>query len=469
MMKMLVKWGFALALFVGWQTSAAAQCQNWNDSPQKETAENAHVIYRPFLKGKEVEDLKALSTTDFDIAFSNWKTAYTIAPSADGQRNTHFVDGRKLYRAMLDKATDDAKKKEYADLIIKLYDEQMVCFSTEKNFLLGRKAFDMIYLPGYTYSLPTFEAFKTAINAAGNSSEYILLAPLGQLIVYLYQTKQITKEDVQMWYQKGTEIAEHNIAGNERLKSYYEAGKANMDAAMAPIEGEVFDCAYFKKNLLPRFQENRDNFEVVEYIVKKLTTQGCTEDDPELADLRAKYDELSAALAAERERVRREQDPCFDAAKLQQEGRYQDAMNRYRECLSATEDNEVKAQVYYSMAFIQTWQFGQYGSARENARNAANLKSGWGKPYILIGDIYAKMSRSGCDSWNQRLAVLAAIDKYSYARSIDSSVAGEAGERIGNYSGSIPMQDEGFMRGVNAGDSVTVGCGIGETVRVRFQ
>lgn len=469
MMKMLGKLVFTLVLFIGIQAAAVAQCQNWNDSPQKETAENAHVIYRPFLKGKEIEDLKALSASDFDIAFSNWQKAYQLAPTADGQRNTHYVDGRKLYRAMLDKATDDAKKKEYADFVLKLYDEQMTCFPNEKSFLLGRKAFDMIYLPGYTYSLATFDAFKMAINTTGNASEYILLAPLGQLITYLYQSKQITKEDVQVWYQKGSDIANYNIANNEKYKAYYESGKANMDAAVAAIENEVFDCAYFKKNLLPKFQENREDYDLVDYVLKKLLAQGCTEDDAELADLKAKHAELTAAVAAERERVRREQDPCFDAGKLQQEGRYQDAMNRYRECLSTTEDNDLKAQVYYSMANIQVWQFGQYGSAKENARMAASLKSGWGEPYILIGDIYAKMSRNGCDSWNQRLAVLAAIDKYSYARSIDSSVSREASERIGNYSGSIPLQDEGFMRGVSAGDSVTVGCGIGETVRVRFQ
>ena len=35
------------------------------------------------------------------------------------------------------------------------------------------------------------------------------------------------------------------------------------------------------------------------------------------------------------------------------------------------------------MAFIQTWELGQYGAAIRNAREAASLKSGWGKPYIL--------------------------------------------------------------------------------------
>ena len=46
------------------------------------------------------------------------------------------------------------------------------------------------------------------------------------------------------------------------------------------------------------------------------------------------------------------------------------------------------------------------------------------------------MSRS-CDDWNQRLAIIAVIDKYSYARSIDPSVADDANRRIGSYTGAL--------------------------------
>jgi hypothetical protein len=96
------------------------------------------------------------------------------------------------------------------------------------------------------------------------------------------------------------------------------------------------------------------------------------------------------------------------------------------------------------------------------------MNSGWGKPYILIGDIYAKISRGCGDAWEQRLAILAVIDKYRYAKSIDSEVADEANRRIANYNDSLPNKEEGFMRKVSAGDKVNVGC-IGETVTVRFQ
>ena len=66
------------------------------------------------------------------------------------------------------------------------------------------------------------------------------------------------------------------------------------------------------------------------------------------------------------------------------------------------------------------------------------------------------------------MAVLAAIDKYNYAKRIDGSVAGDVNRRIANYRGSMPIKADAFSRGQSAGDKIKVGCGIGETVTLRF-
>ena len=52
---------------------------------------------------------------------------------------------------------------------------------------------------------------------------------------------------------------------------YYEAGLANMNAKIDEIASEVFDCAYFKKSMLPAFEKkNRDDYEIVSYIWDKM-------------------------------------------------------------------------------------------------------------------------------------------------------------------------------------------------------
>ena len=82
--------------------SAQAQCETWVNSAKKDQAEEAHVLYRQFLKSKE-----------FDKAFEHWQKVFAIAPAADGQRSFHYSDGRDIYMHKMQNETDEAKKAEY--------------------------------------------------------------------------------------------------------------------------------------------------------------------------------------------------------------------------------------------------------------------------------------------------------------------------------------------------------------------
>ena len=72
----------SLALFIFsfvMATGLSAQCESWVNSPNKSEAEDAHVIYRPFVKNK-----------DFQSALAPWQVAFDLAPVADGRRDDHF-------------------------------------------------------------------------------------------------------------------------------------------------------------------------------------------------------------------------------------------------------------------------------------------------------------------------------------------------------------------------------------------
>ncbi|KAA3636404.1 MAG: hypothetical protein DWQ02_08320 [Bacteroidetes bacterium] len=449
-------------------SSLNAQCENWNDSARKSEAEDAHVVYRSLIKGKSIEDLQNMGAEEFKTTFDNWKLAYDLAPAADGKRASHYSDGRKIYMAMLKKETDDAKKKEYADIIKRLYDEQMKCYGNE-GFLQGRKGFDMFYSLGDGYSLASFETLKKSVEKGGNDTEYIVFDPLTKIMVYLYTSKQITREQVIEVFDKADGVIKHNIENNKDYGQYYKDVDAIVAANFKDVAGEVFDCQYFKNRLLPKYHENPENIDVIRYVYGILADQDCDEEDPEMVELKTKYEVIAKAINDSLELVRRVENPLYDAAQLQKEGEYDKAIARYKEGIKSSDDNDAIAQAYYSIAFIQTWQKGQYQTARSNARKAADLKSGWGKPYILIGDMYAKSSRSCGDDWNARLAILAALAKYRYAKSIDSEVADEANKRIGSYAAARPERQEGFMRNISEGSKAKVKCWIGETVTVEFK
>ena len=69
--------------------------------------------------------------------------------------------------------------------------------------------------------------------------------------------------------------------------------------------------------------------------------------------------------------------------------------------------------------------------------------------------MYGASARNCGDDWNQRLAIIAAIDKYNYAKSIDPEVASEASERVRKYNASLPDKSEGHMRSVKKGAKET--------------
>lgn len=470
-MEKLQKIAIALTLFLCTSLMAYSQCTNWKGNPQQEDAENAHVIYRQYVKGKQPADIAKYDEENFNTAFTNWEQAYSIAPAADGERPFHYADGRKLYKAMLEKETDEAKKKEYTDMILKLYDQQIECFPKSATQLYGRKAFDMFYSPSYGYRPATMEAFAKAVEVGDKKTEYIILEPYGQLVVYMFQNDQLDKLKAREIVLKLNEIADHNIEADGKYKAYYESSKARMNNQVKVIEDEIFDCEYFRGKLMPEVEKNPEDLEVLKYAFTKLRQQGCDSTQEFMIELRKQYEAVASEINAKLEAEFLENNPGVAAKRAYDDGDFEGAIKLYQEAITKAEeegDADKQADYWFGIASIQYRKLNQYSTARASARKAAGLKGSWGRPYMLIGDMYAASSRNcGKDGYSRGLAVLAALDKYSYAKSIDSSVTDEANRKIGIYRKSMPTKDDVFMRG-KQGATEKVGCWIGETVKVRF-
>jgi len=465
-MKKLVSWlPFAFLSFAAFLQSAGAQnpCLKWTESVRQEEAEEAHVLYRQFLK-----------TENYEEAFKYWQKAYELAPAADGQRPFHYMDGRDFYMRMFQKETDEAKKNEYAAAILRLYDEQIQCYGNE-NLLLGLKTYDMFYNLRSPYP-QLLETLKRAVDNGGNNTAYTVLEPFAYVLVNLFKNKQMSVEEARKYYIAINDIADHNIAHNSEYKAYYQSAKDRMAPVLEEVDKDLFDCEYFKKKFEPLFRANPGDFEAMKYYYNKMVYQGCPETDPLVAEIKAAYETLTAKINAEKLAAYYAENPGAHAKAFYDEGKYNQALDKYEEAIRKEEskgaqaDNELLSSYYFSMASILGRKLDRYSAARDYAYKAAKLRSNWGQPFMLIGDLYAETSSScGAEAWDHHVAVLAAIEKYAYARSLDPAVADEANEKIARYSRFKPMSEEGFMRGVKEGQSLKVNCWIGETVRVSFQ
>lgn len=461
------------ALAMGMILSLSAQCASWEGTPNKDEAENAHSVYR-----------QALKTDDYTIAFANWQKAYDIAPAADGKRDYHFTDGAAIYLHMFKNETDAAKKEEYKTTAIALIDQAIECYNAgaislkscgdnkecyqrKIGYLQGRKAFDMFY----TYNTPytqTLPALKDAVAKGGNATEYIVFDPYAAIAVYQFEKGKMTKEEARAAYEELNAIADHNIENNKQYGAAYQQAKDAMNVKFAAIESEIFDCEFFINKMKPTYDAAPDDIETIKLVYATLKKQDCDPANPFIQELDGKW---SKYVEVENAKIRAEfeaNNPGVAAKKAYDSGDYDTAVSKYDEAIAGETDAVKKSGYMFSKASIQFRKLKQYSAARKTALEAAALRPGWGSPYMLIGDMYATGARGCGDAWNQRLAILAAIDKYSFAKSVDASVADDANKSIARYNSSKPSLEDGFSRGIKEGQSLTVGCWIGETVKVRY-
>jgi len=446
-----------------------SQCANWVGSPDEEAGTEAHSIYRSAIKAKD------FSATTIE----NWEKAYSIAPAADGQRPFHFVDGIKIYKNKLEANKDDADAKAR---IASLYDELISCYKTggikepkcqdqdcrdgKAALYMGRKAVDMYYVLAAPYS-QNLEALQAAVDAAGNNTEYTLFRPIANIAVYQFEKGKIDQKRARDIFEQMTAIAEHNVANNAQLGEYYKGEQSALNSEFKKIERDIFDCQFFVAKWEDGYRANPTP-EEAKRIFNQLRLQGCDESEPFYAELKTTYEKWAAGVNADKKAEYEKNNPALLANKAYKAGNYQEAVTKYNEAIAKETDNMKKAGYHNSIASTQFRKLKDTNSAISSAKKAISLNPNNGKAYMLLGDIYAKKSRSCGDDWKTRLVIIAAIDKYAKARQVDPSIADEAGKKIGLYSGSLPQKQEGFMRGVKKGQTVGCGCGIGESVSVRF-
>lgn len=465
---------FTLIFAIAFALVATSQCETWLEAANKGHLEEQHSVYRGFMKTKNFKD-----------AFAPWKEVYEAAPAADGRRGFHYTDGIIIYKDLYDKETDEAKKKEYADMVLRLYDEAIQCYQNRAIAIKGgtdelyaakisdlysRKSYEMYYTFRSPYS-ETMEDLAYAFEIGGLDAPYTIIVPYANITVHQFLKEQIDKETARQAHDEMLKLADQNIANEHQYAQYYQQAKDNMLAEFKKIEYQIFDCDYFKNQWMPDYEDNKDDALFAKDMFNRLRARGCDDSDPFLLELKTKYETYAASVNAARQAEFEANNPGIQANKAYQAGDFQGAIEKYRTAIAQEENASEKAKYHFSIASIYFRKLNKYGEARSEALKAAELRPEWGRPYVLIGDIYAKAARGCGDSWNQSLAILAAYDKWAYSKSkeLNPSIQSDVEGKLSRYRAYFPSKDEGFMRGAKPGGSASVGCWIGESVTVRYK
>lgn len=429
-------------------------CKKFSDARDPDQASTNYVLYRDFLKAN-----------DWNQAYTYWRKVYEEAPAADGKRATVFNDGVAFYEHLMSQTQDSSKIKMYIDSVFMMYDQMERCYP-EDSYSDARKAFDIYYkYPNYSSKFDAYQLFKSTIDKYGLKTPDFVINPFTALLTDLYFENKISMSEAQKYQQQVRDILANGLKtckGKEcerwRVIDQFAPDRLT---AFETVRG-FYDCNYYVDKYYEDFTNAKTDCDVIREVYTWLRWGGCDSTDTRFAELvNAANENCRVAATAS--------GPLTNANQCLQDNDYTCAIQNYEKAAALPENADKKGSILLTIARIYYAHLKNYSSARQYALRAADAKSGWGEPYILIGRLYAS-SGPLCGpgrGWDSQVVVWPAIDMWNRAKRVDPSVAAEANRWINRYSQYMPSVEDIFQRNLKEGDSYTVGCWIQETTTIR--
>lgn len=442
-----------------------AKCPTFKDAPNEDKAIEDYVVLKGDIKAKQ-----------YDRAFPLWEKVYRVSPAADGKRNYVFMWGIEIYNHKFKNASSATEKKQYVEKIQQIYNELSECYPKDKGFVIGRKAFDMYYnYPDYATEKEKYNLFKQSIDSEGMKTKPFILNPFTALLVEQYQAKAIGIDEAKKYATLIKKILSNGLkTAKGRTLQDFQTVESYAPFRLAEFETVrgFYDCEYYKSKYKQEFEDNKDDCDVIIDVYSSLKWGNCPETDELVRKIDAAYNSKCVVSQPVVTNPTSPTSPtrgpsCND---LLRGGDYQGAIDCLKELYNKLSDNDKKGKVAYSIAQVYYSKFKKYSTARSWAEKAANHKSSWGKPYLLIGDMYAS-SGPLCGpgrGWDSQVVIWAAMDMWQRAAS-DPSTASKARRQINKYSQYLPTTSEGFMRSLKEGSSYKIGCWINRNTKARFK
>lgn len=384
----------------------------------------------------------------YDYALPSWRKVFSECPAAS--RNIYLY-GVRIYKEKIEKETDPALQRSFVDTLMLIYDKRIENFGQE-GLVLGKKGVDLMKYRND--AIPEVHGYlEKSVQQTGKSAEESVLVTYMQTSVVLFKSGKIQGQQVIDNYLVIADILNQKIAAGDKDQAI--ACLTNVESIFS--ESGAGSCSDLINIFTPRYNQNTTDIELLKKITSLLEKRGCEDSDlfaGASENLYAQEPSARAAYNLARLFVKREE--------------FQKAAEYYKKAVDLSDINDDKANYLYQLAYLEFTKFDQYSSARTHAQEAARLKTGWGDPYILIGNIYASSSKNCNENELQQSSVFwVAVDQYIKAKSVDASKTAEANELISRYSQYFPNVEDAFFYGYQEGQEYTVGCWINEKTRVR--
>ncbi len=380
----------------------------------------------------------------FEYAYAPWQYCFHNCPASS---KNIYIQGEKILEYKIDSAKSEVEKEAYIDTLLLLYDQRIEYFGQEGK-VLGKKGLDLLKYRrdeievAYALLKKSTELDKTKVDEP-------VAATLITLSSILFKTAKIEADEMISNYLMAMEYLTAQRQ-TPKTKKAIESVEKNFS------ESGAADCDALIKIFTPKYEENKDNAEVLNKITELLKETDCQE-----SELFANASESLFAV-----------DPSAQAGAnlalvFASKGELDKAKEYFVKSIEIETDNEKKANYYYRLAAIELEQK-NYTEVKKDCNLAIKYKPNFGDAYLLIGNAYAASSQScGSTNFEKASVFLAAIDKFIKAKSVDPSVTEKANNLISKYSRYFPNKEDAFFEGYTNGDSYQVKCWINESTTIR--
>ena len=396
-------------------------------------------VYREFVKQKNYTD-----------AVSPWRWAYLNCPKST---KNLYIDGSKIFKHLIKNAKGNKPLQvALVDSLMMMYDQRMTFFGQE-GYVLGLKGADMLKLQPKNLE-DAFILLQQSVEMQGSKSKATALAVYFQAATKKFESGTFAKSDVLEVYSIVADYIDYNINKGGKSQKFYAQAAEKVEKLFVPFA----TCEDLVSMFDAKYAENPDDLGLLKRITKVLDQKDC-------ADASVYF-----TAAAKLHEVEPTAFSAYSMGNLSlKKNKSSDAIVYYKQALEMAETEEEKANYYYGLSGAY-FKLGSLQTARSNAYKAIELKVNWGKPMILIGDIYAAASKDcGSNTFEQGMVFSAAIDKFIQAKNIDATVVGAANKKIATYSKYLPSSEDAFFSGATEGSAFQVGCWINESTKVRLK
>jgi len=427
-------------------------------------------VKAPFGHGQDSiscrENLSLMQTSAkaeaYESALGPWNKVYENCPASS---KNIYIYGPRIFKALYAGATDAAKKKEYLDKVMEIFDTRLKYFGDDdaRGTVIAFKTYDYMELMGEnTDQKVIYDWLGEAISEMKDKMypldaySYYMVASLSEYYKDNTKKDQYIKDYFNVVGYVDQAIASAKAANDEANADYLEMVKDGIVKGF--IASGAGDCKTLTEYYADKVEPNKTNKEFLSEVLNALGSVGCTESD--LYFTTSEYLHIleptaSAALGLANKSLR---DKDYDTA-----------VNYYTEAARLETDKSKSSNYMMQLASIFSSQR-NFARARQAAYDALEYNPNNGEAYLLVGQLYASSANSiFSEPEKAGLVYCAAVDKLQKARSVDPSVAGKANSLINRYSAAYMDTETAFMMGIKAGETVFVPGWIGESTTVRLR